>query len=125
MRISDWSSDVCSSDLRLRNAADAAALAAAGNPAQAQSIAALLMSQNGFAAENLVAVTPGYYCASTLLPPESRFTTSPPASAECSAVSASANAVRVERSEEHTSEHKSLMRISYAGFYSQKNKYRT
>src|SRR3546814_3500160 len=50
---------------RLRNAADAAALAAAGNPAQAQSIAALLMSQNGFAAENLVAVTPGYYCAST------------------------------------------------------------
>src|SRR3546814_14569185 len=43
---------------RLRNAADAAALAAAGNPAQAQSIAALLLSQNGFAAENLVAVTP-------------------------------------------------------------------
>src|SRR3546814_775986 len=78
----------------------AAALAAAGNPAQAQSIAALLMSQNGFAAENLVAVTPGYYCASTLLPPESRFTTSPPASAECSAVSASANAVRVEASAE-------------------------
>src|SRR3546814_20031702 len=60
MRISDWSSDVCSSDL----------------------------------------VTPGYYCASTLLPPESRFTTSPPASAECSAVSASANAVRVEASAE-------------------------
>src|SRR3546814_18092989 len=99
MRISDWSSDVCSSDLehrRRRNAADAAALAAAGIPAQAQSIAALLMSQNGFAAENLVAVTPGYSCASTLLPPESRFTTSPPASAECSAVSASAHTARVE-----------------------------
>src|SRR3546814_15772617 len=85
---------------RLRNAADAAALAAAGNPAQAQSIPALLMSQNGFPAENLVSVTPGYYCAFTLLPPESSFTTSPPASPKCTAVSAPATALRVQAAAE-------------------------
>src|SRR3546814_21181826 len=83
---------------RLRNAADTAALAAAGNPAQAQSIAALLMSPNGFAAANLVAVTPGHYCASTLIPPASRLTTRPPASADGhSVVCGKSASVRVER----------------------------
>src|SRR3546814_19141043 len=85
---------------RLRNAADAAALAAAGNPAQAQSIAALLMSQQGFAAENLGSVTPGYYCASHLLPPDSRFPTSPPAPSECRALSAPHHPIPVHSSPE-------------------------
>src|SRR3546814_16304118 len=85
---------------RLRNADDASALAAAGNPAQAQSLAALLMSHNVFAAENLVAVTPASYCDSTLQPPENTLTTSQPESTHCSALVASAHALRVETTTE-------------------------
>src|SRR3546814_14355441 len=62
---------------RLRNTAAASALAAHGNPGQAQSIAALLTSQSGFAAENLGSFTPVTACASTLLSSYNTFTTTP------------------------------------------------
>src|SRR3546814_4753088 len=99
MRISDWSSDVCSSDLRSR-------------------LAALLDDGQ----EGLDVVQPIEF----ILPRCGRH------SRECSRLSRSRGrtnlrmfAERAARSEEHTSELQSLMRISYAVFCLKKKKYNT
>src|SRR3546814_5219649 len=95
MRISDWSSDVCSSDLGCRMHAPQPIHAANARPAMPKSIA-----------------------PST---PASRRTHAPfrprPDVELCKR-----GELRTERSEEHTSELQSLMRISYAVFCLKKKK---
>src|SRR3546814_6094908 len=100
MRISDWSSDVCSSDLDVGVAARAAGDALDRRrrvvPAQPPALAAHRRAQG-----HPVAIA-------RLLPFD-------PAGAAAAAAT---------RSEEHTSELQSLMRISYAVFCLKKKKYR-
>src|SRR3546814_2223287 len=101
MRISDWSSDVCSSDLAVRSsnaphemhAGDRAAAAAPRTPDRAPSAAASIAA---------AAPAPPMCCRS-----KSRCHAPPVAAC---------------RSEEHTSELQSLMRISYAVFCLKKKK---
>src|SRR3546814_6250981 len=89
MRISDWSSDVCSSDLERAHNASRSNL-------QQAAAAALIIGAN--------------FSAVRLAPP-----TKPP-STSATARRLAAFAPFIERSEEHTSELQSLMRISYAVF---------
>src|SRR3546814_3428240 len=91
MRISDWSSDVCSSDLRLLNQRADLRPDVVGDPVHwrvAPDYAARIVRQRDCRARRRPAI----------LPVSAR---APPAPA---------------RSEEHTSELQSLMRISYAVF---------
>src|SRR3546814_2567330 len=108
MRISDWSSDVCSSDLSDHHAIDAAFLASqearrlhklAAEQAETYASPARLVKATGAAAVEVE-------------------TAEEDAEGEAPAASsAKANPVtRPSRSEEHTSELQSLMRISYAVF---------
>src|SRR3546814_2376462 len=103
MRISDWSSDVCSSDLLL----------AAGVSIQPSALAATKPS----ALNNLNTATSSsspsvFSAASVARSYSSRW-----------ALSASMSSIMVPfRSEEHTSELQSLMRISYAVFCLKKQK---
>src|SRR3546814_7278050 len=104
MRISDWSSDVCSSDLLTINGVSVGAVAADTNSSnRASSIAAAInsySSQTGVAA-TILDSAPGQVV-----------------------LSSSTGNIVVGRSEEHTSELQSLMRISYAVFcLKQKNNY--
>src|SRR3546814_4800765 len=114
MRISDWSSDVCSSDLRRRRrhgrrrhgrrqrmrpeciAAVAQVLGQAPTPAQIRNIETRLA--RSMRAE--AAADPQAWLALPL-----------------------ADQLQAARSEEHTSELQSLMRISYAGFCFKKKTY--
>src|SRR3546814_1001126 len=102
MRISDWSSDVCSSDL---GHADILRIDKTDNhlevfmfksflPSAAAAFALLLMSTAASAHTKLVGSTPA----------------------------ANSTVSKVTRSEEHTSELQSLMRISYAVFCLKKKK---
>src|SRR3546814_9100141 len=93
MRISDWSSDVCSSDL-------SAAVSAAGT---AKLIPINAADTNNFCRDRLC---PQPFWARIFLASSGFFT--PLSKAFCAACLA--------RSEEHTSELQSLMRISYAVF---------
>src|SRR3546814_9927159 len=89
MRISDWSSDVCSSDLKTRDTADRH--------------------------ETAVRRLPGYRSPNAV-PPLGRARATWSGSAACPARTGVHNGWRYYRSEEHTSELQSLMRISYAVF---------
>src|SRR3546814_6548670 len=103
MRISDWSSDVCSSDLTLDSSLRRAAL----YPAELRVPRGYLMRR------------PRQYCkragAQRALPP-----VYPPVAEGRHPPRASAGE---RRSEEHTSELQSLMRISYAVFCLKKKKH--
>src|SRR3546814_8024491 len=113
MRISDWSSDVCSSDLAAR-ALDAAPTTAAPAPATAASD-----TMNGAVAGVLIAALTeqfGGRSVSIMLDKVS----AQQASIRDSAVSGEG---RARRSEEHTSELPSLMRTSYAVFCVKKKKH--
>src|SRR3546814_10780889 len=105
MRISDWSSDVCSSDLRARHRL--AHLAAVGGG-----------DERGGDAEHLGAVhSPRQFDAVDDVPPLIRTAHLEPATGalrEFAEVVGLENHVIEFRSEEHTSELQSLMRISYA-----------
>src|SRR3546814_8871881 len=118
MRISDWSSDVCSSDLPAPAEADGAHLAAylAFAPAVRHPVphatGALRRAGPGF---------PGLRSAPPRIPgrharPRPRNRRLKP---EAAAVPSAAHR-RQPRSEEHTSELQSLMRISYAVFWLKK-----
>src|SRR3546814_8523187 len=96
MRISDWSSDVCSSDLFATRSADSAVKRRTKRPAR---VARTIVSPAG---------------TNTTLPPGTE-TVSAPASIS-RAISRSGTISAYSRSEEHTSELQSLMRISYAVF---------
>src|SRR3546814_7658130 len=87
MRISDWSSDVCSSDLPT-TASVIAPSGTGGSPAH-------------------VSFSGGGLIASTLLFPQAL---------KHSAANGASRIITFRRSEEHTSELQSLMRISYAVF---------
>src|SRR3546814_9157922 len=106
MRISDWSSDVCSSDL-------VAASVTAWHPAVISGrrvgfAGELLATIRQIAGEIGGATTASAETAATLLAGDR--------------IDARAKSVAAVRSEEHTSELQSLMRISYAGFCLKKNK---
>src|SRR3546814_4193805 len=111
MRISDWSSDVCSSDLKAVNARDRHLLLIQACNDQPGKIAALADKDHDVAGakraplalEHQAAVQP---FADLRRQPGSMF----------------ANGIRQPRSEEHTSELQSLMRISYAVFCLNKKK---
>src|SRR3546814_2685413 len=98
MRISDWSSDVCSSDLRGSNAP--------GLPTKAISYLATLRRAHRSASS----ARPRFACSEN-----SRFRTAAPIYSPRTAGSRTLSRL-MERSEEHTSELQSLMRISYAVF---------
>src|SRR3546814_3343541 len=98
MRISDWSSDVCSSDLPARREGAAAAVCGDrfegpghGGTGTARSPARADAAARGHASR-----------------PAAGLCRQPPRAARCARCS--------DRSEEHTSELQSLMRISYAVF---------
>src|SRR3546814_1413537 len=120
MRISDWSSDVCSSDLHAARNASAQALEFGG---VAQEVDQFLDVFFGFVATgdigkgNMVGVFVEHAGA--------RF-----AEAECPALAAALHLAHekyphANRSEEHASELQSLMRISYAVFCLKKKQNRT
>src|SRR3546814_7404675 len=105
MRISDWSSDVCSSDLARSlhrvngRGTPTAAPVATAIPAEVAAEATAVAA--GGAAERKIAA---------------EFDAGPEDVVEAETVSGDANVAAIERSEEHTSELQSLMRISYAVF---------
>src|SRR3546814_4279001 len=100
MRISDWSSEVCSSDLRASACTGTSVINASHAPIAAPVVRRLIAK-----ASALVTIT-----------------------GVIRLVAASATASRskrISRSEEHTSELQSLMRISYAVFCLKKKKEKT
>src|SRR3546814_4629466 len=105
MRISDWSSDVCSSDLRMFPKSRAAR---ARRALIAAACAALLLAA----------------CGSEQAPADtSDATTAPAAAGEVNLYTTREPGLIQPRSEEHTSELQSLMRISYAVFCLKKKKH--
>src|SRR3546814_5918157 len=104
MRISDWSSDVCSSDLQATGVADVAG-------ERLRSIAAALL-QRLQAAFGLAGS--GGEVGKQLLQPAARGTQGGELAIQRHGIT--------DRSEEHTSELQSLMRISYAVFCLKKKK---
>src|SRR3546814_9416620 len=127
MRISDWSSDVCSSDLSLTNAEDPALRSALGNqiivdPELAdQSNAHRVRPADRPVDGALPAIAGKEYNAAIggklLRTPKAVEATPCKSCEEGKAVTLGALARQQEkRSEEHTSELQSLMRISYAVF---------
>src|SRR3546814_7414713 len=102
MRISDWSSDVCSSDLRAANGARVPQLRAAGALRPA-------VGRTGLAHGRCAPQAPPR--RGHRFPPDARVPHRRQPAPD-----------RLERSEEHTSELQSLMRISYAVFCLKKQK---
>src|SRR3546814_9960553 len=105
MRISDWSSDVCSSDLM-----ETSGVTTSVPPALRQ-LTVAVMSQPGRAAAGaltLISTRPALTSSDTWK--------APAAAADPSAVSTFRSYRPGARSEEHTSELQSIMRISYAVF---------
>src|SRR3546814_3559602 len=98
MRISDWSSDVCSSDLARRRR----------NRSRSALVAICLHSPLSSAAGG---------CVSGLPPPKIPWNIwQPDRESPASAMNIQRDVAHPMRSEEHTSELQSLMRISYAVF---------
>src|SRR3546814_9243681 len=101
MRISDWSSDVCSSDLRREGSARAhGAEAVAHQRPGGDAFGDLAVDQEGRRALDVVLLGRGAGCVLQLL----------------DRVDIGEAAIDLLSSEEHTSELQSLMRISYAVF---------
>src|SRR3546814_1326144 len=106
MRISDWSSDVCSSDLPPLPRSPSSSIALAASSARILAACALLSSGS---AKRRSAATGGSVTRGS-----SGLGASP--NIRRNAIAASAPKRAARRSEEHTSELQSLMRISYAVF---------
>src|SRR3546814_1432291 len=113
MRISDWSSDVCSSDLAgpigcsaARSARTATIDGNAGAPLEADRL------DGGDLGGERTGARPGERSAAVL----GRRLTHPNQRFASQTVSDERDTVAMSRSEEHTSELQSLMRISYAVF---------
>src|SRR3546814_5987374 len=114
MRISDWSSDVCSSDLKIHTIVIDPATGLM--PHHGRSVAAALELE-GDLAKQAAKVLAGLYNAFLATDAE-QIEINPLAVCE----GANGDELLV-RSEEHTSELQSLMRISYAVFCLKKKKY--
>src|SRR3546814_8738167 len=118
MRISDWSSDVCSSDLRLFR--PAAAAPPAGRP--------VVRRHHADQAERQPRRQPGAPASCLFAPADPAAAPAEPDRHPGRAVAPAApphrreHRAEDERSEEHTSELQSLMRISYAVFCLKKKK---
>src|SRR3546814_3833071 len=106
MRISDWSSDVCSSDLKVENAYENQADAIDNQADNMEAMADNLSGNAEAAAEN----------AADALENKAD------ATREAGEKAGDSVEKREARSEEHTSELQSLMRISYAVFCLKKKK---
>src|SRR3546814_5396224 len=104
MRISDWSSDVCSSDLLMRLMRAAGAMKGESDYYEYANSAYM----KGLPGEAKAVIDEGV-AAKVLNPGKQTF-------AELSKLSGAKIAADKARSEEHTSELQSLMRISYAVF---------
>src|SRR3546814_6831842 len=102
MRISDWSSDVCSSDLGVLNSSTRSS---AGQRSVSETDIRVAATAMRLAASTMVSAVPSRRDRRPVL-----------------WRSASSAAALVARSEEHTSELQSLMRISYAVFCLKKKK---
>src|SRR3546814_6814976 len=123
MRISDWSSDVCSSDL---NEADSKRFRQTVRETM-QIVSAVYPNANVDLSGRKVVLHPSHApMERKLVGPHLRLVDSHPAkTAPRSSVSKAAAKAKLdsaERSEEHTSELQSLMRISYAVFCLKKKK---
>src|SRR3546814_4419821 len=101
MRISDWSSDVCSSDLLPIRAHSALIMQMAFPPATIQDNEKLSMTNADSCGPSAKPPSCAAGIKTAALPPSSTVATVP---------------MKYGRSEEHTSELQSLMRISYAVF---------
>src|SRR3546814_2689003 len=117
MRISDWSSDVCSSDLRPPQALEAVA----DRPQGAQRLRRLHPRPRGDAqghAHQACALDAGRLQRPEARPPDADPRPARPPAGHEGSTDAGPTSVagRKARSEEHTSELQSLMRISYAVF---------
>src|SRR3546814_5034156 len=131
MRISDWSSDVCSSDLAFgqRNGVETAAVRVArlrqeSRAAEQQEERAQVVDLLGIAACKQVGVDAGDAAQFGQVELQEFFRTRTralPVQPPLAAVGQDAPLHRLVRSEEHTSELQSLMRISYAVFCLKKN----
>src|SRR3546814_1439395 len=139
MRISDWSSDVCSSDL---SASDDAGDAGRESPGQAartvsRKVSTALCSSTvcwlswPAASRTCWAAEPASWAprdtsvmlAETSWVPDAACCTFEAISSVAAPCSSTAEAIAVARSEEHTSELQALMRISYAVFCLKKKKH--
>src|SRR3546814_3995072 len=114
MRISDWSSDVCSSDLIVAEAARPGA--SVSDVARRYGIASALLFRWR---KELASPTPP---ATTFLPVTVSDVLDPSAASPSSVSGPIVRRQKNDRSEEHTSELQSLMRISYAVFCLKKKK---
>src|SRR3546814_5313183 len=113
MRISDWSSDVCSSDLRRRMHRVAAEIA--------EEVGVLFEDRDGHAGARELEARD--HARGTAADDDNRVNVSHINLRSCRAKSRHREVVRSRwRSEEHTSELQSLMRISYAVFCLKKKK---
>src|SRR3546814_4200308 len=119
MRISDWSSDVCSSDLK--GALDAGANDAALRPLLARAYA--MQGEGARALETLKSgpVIPEMLGEAAWVAGDVHLANGDLAAAR-EAYDRAVHELPLSRSEEHTSELQSLMRISYAVFCLQKKK---
>src|SRR3546814_3577617 len=115
MRISDWSSDVCSSDLAAFRDAEARE-----RQAEAEAKATQMVS-DAIASGNTQVIN--YFVAQKYVEAVSQFATSPNSKTILFPVEATqligtlAAIGELARSEEHTSELQSLMRTAYAGSF--------
>src|SRR3546814_5167063 len=125
MRISDWSSDVCSSDLD-RLEADGKSLAKLGNLERKERLEALLRDAKApvAVADHVIGAGEKLYAAMCGAGQEGIISKRADA-AYAGRRTKSWVKVKCTRSEEHTSELQSLMRISYAVFCLKKKKNNT
>src|SRR3546814_8334032 len=118
MRISDWSSDVCSSDLRGASPSRPASSSAVAGPAS-------------WSDPNSPSRCPIRTVGTLYAPPRSAsilptsWLSLSPSSSAIHGLHRIASATTRRRSEEHTSELQSLLRISYAVFCLKKKQYHT
>src|SRR3546814_2387873 len=121
MRISDWSSDVCSSDLPKAGDSDAQATMLPPTAAGGDYAVQFAAYDSSVSADTVVArlrdaQLPAYREASRVGDKQAWRVRIGPYATRADAEIARVEAARVGRSEEHTSELQSLMRISYAVF---------
>src|SRR3546814_6576980 len=108
LRISDWSSDVCSSDLLF---GDLSALYDGDGKADNAAMIRARLSADGELMQRILA-SEGYYDAVV----DTRIDRGPREEGQERRRRSTTAVIDVKRSEEHTSELQSLMRISYAVF---------
>src|SRR3546814_2525447 len=111
MRISDWSSDVCSSDLAA-SLTRAASLASAASLPNVPSTAVMLSVMVPMSSVMFMSVTRVLSVVVSVLSPQADTARAAPATNV--PITSLERIARICRSEEHTSELQSLMRISYA-----------